>query len=518
VPRSTLLDWEKRDAELQADSPMAEQFESPQGLLSLHRIVLAARLTFVIEKHIGERGQQLFLQRAGIARFVACSKGSLGQANTQMLEAIATFGLQQQMRLQSEVKEPVDVMVQPDEVFRQGPILVALEGHSGFILVQQRSERRDAVSWIGAWCSATETLPIRLIGGTGDEAGALRCTWETGLGVSYFSDVFHVQHEITSGCCANLARQVRHAKKALDKVLEAEKAHPQVFEQGKTAAVTASEPLAPAAISPKRQDAQEKLKQAEQRRGEMKQAIVGLGEALHPFNLNSCEAKTAEQVEVEMTAHFTRARDVVARAKLGDKATDALDKAQKLVASMASQVTFWHSYCERWVGQQGLEPRVQTWLLMVLLPVLYLTAAAGRVPGADKRRELRARSAQRMAELMTGESVWRDLSRMQQVLLLQGLERCVGLWQRASSGVEGYNGQVSRHDRALHSLPPKWMEALQVIHNYATLRGDGTTAMERLFGLKPPDMFEWLVDHLPLPPRPSCPRKRLPAANPLLLD
>lgn len=497
---------------------MASVFESVEGLLALHRIVLAVRFTFAVEQRQGERGQQLFLQRAGLDLLVACSKGSLGKANLQMLDAIGTFGQEQEARLQSEVPALVDVMVLPDEVFRQGPILVALEGDSGFLLVQQRSARRDAASWLDAWRSATAALPIRLLGGTGDEAGALRCAWVTGLDVPYFSDLFHGQYEISRGCSAKLGRQVRHAKKALEKRVAAESKAKRVEVADSAAASRGGGEPGAKEPSPERKEAEEKVAQAEQRRRQMKEAILGLGVALHPFDLQTGEVRTAKQVEGEMTGHVTKAYEVAAEAKLGDKAIEALNKAEKLVPSMASQVTWWHRYCEGWVGLQGLETMQQKWVLTVLLPILYVTAVAGRADGAEKRNELRARAGQWMMTLMTGESVWRELSRVQQVMLLQGLKRCVGLWQRSSSATEGHNGKVSRLNGALHSLPPRWLKALQVMHNDATLRPDGTTAMERLFGVKPPNLFEWLVDHLPLPPRPACPRKRAPAANPLLLN
>lgn len=497
---------------------MASVFESAQGLLALHQIVLAARFTFAIELRQGEEGQRLFLQRAGLEFFVACSKGSMGEANHQMFDAILVFGQEQQARLQREVAALVDVMVLPDEVFRQGPILMALEGGSGFLFVQERAEHRDAESWVLAWRKATVSLPIHLLGGTGDEAGGIKMAWKTYLGVEYFADLFHVQYEVSRGCGPALARQVRHARKALQKVQAAEeKARGQAEPNERTESMPGAGSSS-AEVSAARKAAEALLAQTERRQKEMGEKIRGLGGALTPFDLQTGEARTAEQVTSEMTEHFTRAWEVAAEAKLGDKATAALKKAEALVGSMAAQVTFWHGYTAQWVRRQGLDATQQAWVMGVLLPVLFLTAVAGRAPTAEQRSELRARAAQWTATLLYGGSVWHQLTRMQQVLLLQGLQRCVGLWQRSSAAVEGCNGQVSRHNRALHSLPPKRLGVFQVMHNYATHRPDGTTAMERLFGLKPPDLFEWMVDHLPLPPRPSLPRKRAPAANPLLLD
>ncbi|WP_368733858.1 DUF6399 domain-containing protein [Desulfobacter hydrogenophilus] len=46
------------------------------------------------------------------------------------------------------------------------------------------------------------------------------------------------------------------------------------------------------------------------------------------------------------------------------------------------------------------------------------------------------------------------------------------------------------------------MKGLTVIHNFHLKRPDGTTAAERFFENKPINMFEWLVENMPLPARP----------------
>jgi hypothetical protein len=50
------------------------------------------------------------------------------------------------------------------------------------------------------------------------------------------------------------------------------------------------------------------------------------------------------------------------------------------------------------------------------------------------------------------------------------------------------------------------LQALTVIHNYLIQGPDGTTAAERFFGRKPPEVFAWLLERLPDLPRPA--RKR----------
>ncbi|EDN67082.1 hypothetical protein BGP_0441 [Beggiatoa sp. PS] len=75
-------------------------------------------------------------------------------------------------------------------------------------------------------------------------------------------------------------------------------------------------------------------------------------------------------------------------------------------------------------------------------------------------------------------------------------------FQRASSAIEGRNGYLSQIHHNGRGITPNRLKALTVIHNYDTKRRDGTTAAERLFDAKIPDLFDWLIEQmgdLPLP-------------------
>lgn len=82
---------------------------------------------------------------------------------------------------------------------------------------------------------------------------------------------------------------------------------------------------------------------------------------------------------------------------------------------------------------------------------------------------------------------------------------------RASSCVEGRNGMLALRYHHGHAIPPPMLKALTVLHNFVTLRDDGTTAAERFIGSKPGDLFEHLVAVLPWLPRP---RRRNGPARP----
>jgi hypothetical protein len=83
---------------------------------------------------------------------------------------------------------------------------------------------------------------------------------------------------------------------------------------------------------------------------------------------------------------------------------------------------------------------------------------------------------------------------------------CAKLFQRSSSCVEGRNGQLSLRPHHLHLLGPRTLKVLTFLHNDLIRRPDGTTAAVRFFGAKPRDLFEYILDRLDVPARPSATR------------
>ncbi len=87
-------------------------------------------------------------------------------------------------------------------------------------------------------------------------------------------------------------------------------------------------------------------------------------------------------------------------------------------------------------------------------------------------------------------------------------------YQRTSSAVEGRNGYLSKLHHAGRGLSPQSLKVLTIIHNFDLKRADGTTAAQRLFDHRFPDLFEWVVDYmgeLPVARRSS----KVQQANPL---
>jgi hypothetical protein len=141
-----------------------------------------------------------------------------------------------------------------------------------------------------------------------------------------------------------------------------------------------------------------------------------------------------------------------------------------------------------------------------LLAGMYLRQAAAKAKGAERRRQLRS-----LAEACLLEARAKGQEPPGGWPAAEALAaEWAGWFQRSSSCVEGRNGQLALRHHSLHRLSRRRLRALTALHNYWLKRADGTTAAERFFGSKPADLFDWLLQRLPLPARPA--RRRSKAA------
>jgi hypothetical protein len=136
IPRSTLQYWQHRQEALEATPAVVAFFESPAGLVLLHRLLIAAHLVMTLLGSGGIRRVCVWLELTGLNRFVAASYGSQQQVGTVIETATVTFGQQEKTRLAKEMPARKITTCQ-DETFHPEPCWVALEPVSNFILLEQ---------------------------------------------------------------------------------------------------------------------------------------------------------------------------------------------------------------------------------------------------------------------------------------------------------------------------------------------------------------------------------------------
>lgn len=508
IPTSTFQRWAGRVEAIDEQNRTALFFESPEGVELLHRIVTSAEMVITQMGPGGIRLVGSFLQLSGLDRFVASSYGVLCKQVTAMEQEMVRFDEAEKARL-AKLMRPREITLCQDETFHPQPCLVAIEPVSQFILIEKYVSRCDADSWNDALREAMANLPLRVIQQTADEGAALASHAKT-IGASHSPDLFHVQQELTRGTSFPMISAIRTAQKAVDR------AEVKVKDAEEIVEIFDPSPQCPASFVEKQLEAvrleheaaQGHLDQSRRQREQMSLAIRGLSCVYHPFDLDTGAERSAEDVEEDLVWHFDAISELASDSMLSEGAHDKIAKARRVLSKMVLTITLVHLTIRGWVESLALSEATEAAILEGLIPARYLELVAEKAEGAERRHELRYRAAKVRGSFDKEALLLLDVDERDQPLVEQVIEECAQLFQRSQSCVEGRNGHLDLFHHGHHRLGDRQLKAKTVVHNYLKRRPDGTTAAERLFGEKPRDLFEWLLERLEPPPRPSRPHRR----------
>ncbi len=508
VPESTVRHWVSRAQSSGAPKGFVDFVESPEGLVLLHRIVLAAM--FVLTQVIGGgvRAVCIFLELSGLWRVVAAGYGTQQVAVKEMEEAIVAFGVDERVKLAAEMA-PRDITMTQDETFHEQPCLVAMEPVSNLILVEEHAEDRRAETWAAAVERGLKDLPVKVIQSTSDEGSALlRQARESGA--HHSPDLFHPQQDISRATSLPLRRQEETARQ---EVSEATLHLESLVDEAEAYQAQPRGPGRPPDYNQRIESADEELMaaeaalaQAKAHREEVREAARAISQSYHPFDLETGATRDAAAVEADLQTQFSRLTQIAEVVGLSARCRALLDKAQRLLPQMVATIAFVHTLIRKKISGLDLTPAVQKVVFGLLIPVCYLEEVIRKAPTAEARSKLRTTITSLCALLESPESALAGLAPTERDLLYRIARECAQLFQRSSSNVEGRNGVLALHHHLIHALSPRKLQALTVIHNYWTTRVDGTTAAERFFGQRHSDLFEHLLATLPPPKRPAARR------------
>jgi Family of unknown function (DUF6399) len=506
IPHATLNYWTRHYSPADGD-PIDSFFRSPGGEAVLRRIMLAALSTFQLQGACGIRQVGTFLDRAGLDRFVASSRGALHPLAVHLESDLIAFRDQEQPLLAQEMK-PRTITVVADEHFHSGkPCLVGLEPMAGFLLVECYRERRDADTWKEAINEGTAGMPVAVVQMTSDLARALICCAEKGLQAAHSPDLFHGQRDMLKPLLLPLTRPVQQAEKNLEKArLHTEKLDAPV-EQAQ------SPQKLEAIIEAVRHEfaIEARLQQAKQRQEKAVQEVRGVADDYHPFDRHTGQPVSAEEVGKRLTQHVDELEKVAAEAELGEKPQQAVSKARTWVTTLMGCVAWFWCLANARVEELELSEEQERLVKEKLLAGHYWAMAARRARTAEEKK--------RLAELAEAlkNAAWQEggelssLTAEERKEVEEVAQQSAGLFQRSSSCVEGRNGRLSLQHHGHSRVSERRLRALTVLHNYMVKRADGTTAAERFFGQKHKDVFSWLLERMPDLPRPA-PKRQKPAA------
>jgi hypothetical protein len=515
VPRSTLRSWRKALplAGEALPSEVASALATPAGMRWRCRLVVALHLIITLRAAGGIRMVCECLELSGLAGVLGTSYGSQRAVNVAVQEALAEAAQAQHDALAAGMA-PREVALCVDETFDPDVCLVAIEPVSNDIVAEAYAPNRTAATWRQCLEQALTGLPVTVIQGISDEAGALRHLIEKDFGAAHGSDLMHAQHEVAKGTGLHLARQLKQA----DAVVAAAQAHVDAQRAAQHAYEAQSRhprgrpPAFAARIAAALTDlvaAEAEQTQAQARQAEARELIRELGTIYHPYEVETGQVQSVARVAARFEQVWTRLSRLVAAADLPTRARERIAKAQRLTVHWLAYLSFFFATLQARVEALDLPADLEQAFLTQLVPALYLERVAARSTQAETRHRLAALSAQLLEPLRQPTHPLQALPLATRQHLEAVARGCADLFQRSSSCVEGRNGQLSLYHHGCHRLRGRKLPALTAIHNYHIRRPDRTTAAERLFGRSHPPLFELVLARVSrLPP----PRRRRPRA------
>ena len=309
IPQSTFQQWIQNKTMINAPPEVVAFLESPAGLLFLSQVVLAALFVITQLAPGSIRMCCTFLKLSGLAEFVAASYGSVQQVVSKMEEQIVLFGYHELERLGRQMKTK-RVTIFEDETFHPQICLVAMDAASGFIFLEAYADARDSITWKKKLKEALGDLPIEIVQVTSDEAKALIKHAEKEIGANHSPDLFHVVHELFKGTSLAMAREVKTARSAVEEAktvkTRLEESKQMYLDRGSSSPYCSLDWMQKN-IDDAQADvevADKAVAEAEKDKEEMADAIRGISDCYHPFNLESGDARSAQTVSAAIDKKF----------------------------------------------------------------------------------------------------------------------------------------------------------------------------------------------------------------------
>ncbi|MBK1621856.1 hypothetical protein CKO42_26490 [Lamprobacter modestohalophilus] len=212
VARSTVRHWNAASA-TPAPAGLAAFVETPEGVVWLRQILVAAHWSISEQGGAGVRVVCDFLERSGLSAFIGASYGTQQVFQVQLEELIVTAAATLREALAQAMPHRT-LSIAEDETWKDGMRLVSMDAVSNFILLEQISAERSAAAWTQALEDGLEGLNVTVVQGTSDEAKGLLAHVERDLGAHHYTDLFHLQHEVSKAMSLSLKRAEQQAETA----------------------------------------------------------------------------------------------------------------------------------------------------------------------------------------------------------------------------------------------------------------------------------------------------------------
>jgi hypothetical protein len=455
-------------------------WETEAGQKWLRLLVLATIFVFALQGGIGCERLSQFFQLLRLERHIGVSPTALRSLRAQMESTIIDYQQQQGEPIRKSSSQ-VEVCAAADETFFDQVILVMLDLPSGYIFVEEITENCTFETWQQRVSLALKPLGLKLRYLVSDRAKAIVKLALNDLGTPSIADLFHVLYDLNRSIAWELNCLGSRLQKQL-KMGQEKGTKPELIAQIET-----------------------NQRILQQSRLTYENCCHRLSTCLHPFDINQNIPQTTEIVSTGLLQILQTLQNVRQTHKLKDP-RNGIRKLKNQIESLSAVVDLWWSWVDQCLATRGCELSTIKWVKEHLLVVVYWQQQVRRTKNPDLRKNYQIAYQNAFVNLEQ-HPVTNGLSQLDRDCWWNWAIWMVSKFQRSSSAVEGRNGYLSQVYGLRRGISTKRLKVSTVIHNFSLKRSDGTTAAERLFGRKFPDLFEYLVENIGELPQPRKSRK-----------
>lgn len=474
--------------------PESFLWECAEGYEWQRRLFYATLLLFGVELGVGADKLSKFFKMIRLDTHIGVSPSAIRTQLNELQGFIIKF--QEEFEKYHKCTNKKIVGAADETFFGNKLILVLVDLVSGYLLLEDITDDRSFDTWLSKAQPRLEELGLDVRFLVSDAAKALIKLAADGFACERGADIFHGQRDISKWLGPTFGRRKAAAWKKLKKIKE---------KFGKAVARGPDKPSV-APLAKEVAQAEAKHQAATEDLNVYRGMIRKISETVHPFELESNKVQDSAHAEKQLREQAKDIGSFARKCGVPDK-PDVLRKFRNQIKSLAAPLDFWWLYVLLNLTSQGLGSKeLRNWAMFSLLPTVYWQAQMEKTKKTTLRKKYK-KARDRALDALHAHALTAALGKDELQFWRQWSVEMVGNFHRASSAVEGRNGFLSQIYHNRRGLSPKRLKALTVLHNFFITRADGSTAAERLFGTKPPDLFEWLLHRMGQLPLPREPRK-----------
>jgi len=215
---------------------------------------------------------------------------------------------------------------------------------------------------------------------------------------------------------------------------------------------------------------------------------------LHPFLIEDSSSQTSQEAASKMHASGAQIKNIKEKFKFPDK-KNRLDRAMRRIDPACEQIDLWWNWVSTSLDGAEIKSQEKQWLKYCLLPCVYWNQQIKKTRSPEIKKSYKAAYLQAKQKLAS-DPLSKVMDYDKHSRWYQWAMSMTTWFQRTSSAVEGRNGWLSQLHFMGRGFSKDGIQVQTTLHNYWIKRVDETTACERLTGIKPPDLFEYILSRI----------------------